>query len=392
MPNWHNWSGRITAEPERLVFIRSPEDACALASAAQRDGKSIRVGGATHSHAPLVAHDGIIAYADGLAGVLAVDAASERAWIGAGTRIYALGHALHQHGLALHNQGDIDQQALAGATGTGTHGTGAALNSLSARVTGMRIALASGELVTASETQHRELWQAARLHLGAFGIVTAIELQLRRAYRLREQGWQMSLDAALDGFFERAAQHRHYEFFWYPQADNAIVKAIDETEDAPEYPLADEGARCGWNYEVLPNHRPHKHTEMEYSVPADTALDCVREIRDLLRNQFADVAWPVEFRTLAADDVWLSSAYERPTVTISVHQDVRQDETAYYRACEAIFLRHGGRPHWGKVHYLNREQLSERHPRWSDWWQARNSVDPDGVFLNDHLAALRPDA
>ena len=115
----------------------------------------------------------------------------------------------------------------------------------------------------------------------------------------------------------------------------------------------------------------------------------MNEIRRLLATRFTDVAWPVEYRTLAADDVWLSTAYERPTVTISVHQDVREDDEPYFRACEEIFLAYDGRPHWGKVNYLSGQQLAERHPRWADWWRVRDSVDPQGTFLNDYLQNIR---
>ena len=128
---------------------------------------------------------------------------------------------------------------------------------------------------------------------------------------------------------------------------------------------------------------------MEYSVPAGQGPACMREIQKLLREDFPDVAWPVEYRTLAEDDVWLSTAYERPTVTISVHQDVRLDERAYYEACEAVFRAHDGRPHWGKVHYLSGETMAEIHPRWADWWQQRDTIDPQGTFLNDFMRGLR---
>jgi L-gulonolactone oxidase len=128
---------------------------------------------------------------------------------------------------------------------------------------------------------------------------------------------------------------------------------------------------------------------MEYSVPAANGTACLEAIRVLLQTRFPEVRWPVEYRTLAADDVWLSTAFERDTVTISVHQDVREDETAYFQACERIFLEHGGRPHWGKVHYLSGAELAARHPMWERWWQARDRTDPTGVFLNAHLRAMR---
>ncbi len=129
---------------------------------------------------------------------------------------------------------------------------------------------------------------------------------------------------------------------------------------------------------------------MEYSVPAEDGPACMHEIRALIRKQFPDLKWPVEYRTLAADDVWLSTAYERPTVTISVHQDVAVDDEPYFRACEEIFDAYAGRPHWGKVNYLDGATLAERHPRWSEWWKARDAIDPNGAFLNDYLRSVRP--
>ena len=389
MANWSNWSGALSAKPQDIHFLRSEDDAQALAAAASTDERRIRVAGACHSHAPLVQHGDIIADAQGLAGVISTDSEALTAWVAAGTRIYALGRPLHAAGLALQNQGDIDQQAICGATATGTHGTGTGLRNLSAGVIGASIALASGELVTCDAQHNSELWQASRLHLGAFGIVTRLQLQLRQAYRLQESTWQANLDDALTQFAQHAGENRHHEFFWYPQTDQATCKSINETNAEPVYPLAEEGERCGWSYEVLPNHRPHKHTEMEYSVPAAAGPECMDDIRRLLAARFTDVAWPVEYRTLAADDVWLSTAYERPTVTISVHQDIREDDEPYFRACEEIFLAYEGRPHWGKVNYLSGQQLAERHPRWADWWRVRDSVDPQGTFLNDYLQSIR---
>ncbi|NKB98125.1 MAG: FAD-binding protein [Pseudomonadales bacterium] len=390
MVHWQNWSGKLESTAHSIQFLRTEEDTCALAEHANDNGLVIRAAGATHSHAPLVKTTGIVADLQGLSGVMSTETADNSAWIWAGSRIFTLGRPLHEAGLALHNQGDIDQQAIAGATATGTHGTGPKLKNLSAAVRGMTIATASGELITTSPDRNPDIFTAARQHLGAFGIVTRIKLELEPAYRLREHTWQADLDELLENWSEHAEQNRHFEFFWYPQEDRGQAKTINPTTDEPEYPLAAEGARCGWSYEVLPNHRPHKHTEMEYSVPKEHGAACMREIQSLLTNQFSDIAWPIEYRTLAADDVWLSTAYERDTVTISVHQDVRLDDEVYFRACEEIFLSFQGRPHWGKVNYLNAAQMSERHPRWEQWWQIRDELDPRGTFLNDYLRGLQP--
>ena len=390
LARWHNWSGKVTANASDLHFVRSEADACAVVKQATEKGLTIRTAGATHSHAPLVANDGLIVDARGLSGLISTDTMQQSAWVWAGSRIFSLGQPLQSAGLGLMNQGDIDEQAIAGATATGTHGTGQSLKNLSAAVLGYQLVTADGELVEVSQTQNTEIFGAARQHLGAFGLITRVNLQLREAYRLKEETWEASLDELLEASVEKIPNNRHFEFFWYPQQDSGRAKTINETDEPPVYPIASEGERCAWSHEVLPNYRPHKHTEMEYSVPAEHGVACMQAIRDLLKTDFTDVQWPVEYRTLAADDVWLSTAYERETVTISVHQDVRLDEEAYYRACEEIFLSFAGRPHWGKVDYLSGEALAARHPKWDDWWQIRDHFDPSGTFLNPYLRDIRP--
>lgn len=392
MPKWSNWSGQLKSKPSSYQQIYTEQQAAALAVNCRNDGKTIRAVGAGHSHQDLVGNDGVIVDLVGLAGVISVTTNS--AWVWAGSRIHTLGLTLNQQGLALPNQGDIDQQAITGATATGTHGTGATLSNLSSRVIGASIALADGRLVTcehhSDDPELQELWRASRLHLGAFGIITRLKLDLVPSYRLQEQTWQAPLLETLDNLEPLINDNRHCEFFWYPHTDTAQVKVINPTDAEPNYPLAAEGQRCGWNFEVLPNHRPQKHTEMEYSVPAEQGPACMRAIKELLESDFNEVRWPVEYRTLAADDVWLSTAYERDTVTISVHQAVSEPDEPYYRACEEIFLAFDGKPHWGKVNYLNGEQLAQMHPKWADWWRVRDRVDPDGVFLNPYLQSIRP--
>jgi len=387
---WTNWSGRITASPARISEPRDESELVALVRDAAARGMRVRTVGAAHSHAPLVPTEGLLIDPARLAGVVGVDARAQTARIRAGTRLADLGRPLRDAGVALRNQGDIDRQAVAGATGTGTHGTGATLQNLSASVSGMRLVAHDGRVVECSADNEPELFQASRLHLGAFGVVTELVVAVRPAYRLAERIWLEPLDEVLERIDEHVAATRHFEFFWMPGSPRAACKSLQETDAEPVYPLAEEGKRLAWSYEVLANDRPDKHSEMEYSVPAEHGPDCLRAIRGLIAESFPGLAWPIEYRTLGADDVWLSTAYERPTVTISVHQGVDQPDEPLFRACESVFRDFDGRPHWGKVHYLTGDELARLHPRHRDWWRVRDAWDPDGRFLNDALAALRP--
>ncbi|MEZ5378688.1 MAG: D-arabinono-1,4-lactone oxidase [Acidimicrobiales bacterium] len=387
--SWSNWSQSETCSPAQLHFARSVDDISAVVAEAADAAMPVRVAGSGHSHYRLVPTDGVVLDLSGLTGVISADREQGRARVWAGTTIYALGRPLHDAGLALRNQGDIDRQAIAGAIGTGTHGTGLRLSNLTSAVVGMTLVTAGGGVVRCSSTEHAELFHAARLGLGAFGVVTELELDLEPAYRLAETSWRASYDDLRPQIDDLSEAHRHFEFFWYADTDLAHAKSMDITERRAVYPVAGEGERCNWSYEVLPNHRPHLHTEMEYAVPVETSLECLDEIRSLMRGEFSEVRWPVEYRRVAADDVWLSQAYGRTVATISVHQGIGLPAEPFFRACEQIFLRYDGRPHWGKVHYLDGARLAERHPRWDDWWRARDAVDPDGVFLNDRLRSWR---
>lgn len=389
MAEWANWSGRIAARPARITTPHDEAEVVAAVRAAARDGHRVRSVGAAHSHAPLVPTEGVLIDPSLLSGVLEVDAGAGSARVRAGARIADLGAPLRDAGAALRNQGDIDRQAIAGATATGTHGTGPTLQNLTASVLGMRIVLHDGEVVDCDARTEAGLFEAARLHLGAFGVVTELGLAVRPAYRLQEKMWLEPLDDVLDRIDELTTATRHFEFFWMPGSRRAACKTLSETDAEPVYPLAEEGRRCGWSYEVLANDRPHKHSEMEYSVPARHGPACLRAIRALLARSFGDLAWPVEYRTLAADDVWLSTAYERPTVTISVHQGIDRPDEPLFRACEEVFRDFEGRPHWGKVHFRTGDEFAALHPRWHDWWRVRDAWDPPGRFLNAHLSALR---
>jgi FAD/FMN-containing dehydrogenase len=388
--SWSNWSGKLRANPSEIVAVSSEAEVVERVRRAADSGAHIRTSGSAHSHARLLPTDSILINTAALAGVVETDSAAQTAVVRAGSVIADLGQPLRAAGLALRNQGDIDRQAIAGAVATGTHGTGRALQNLSASVEAVRLVLADGEVVECDSEREPELFEVARLSLGAVGVVTELRLALRSAYKLEERMWLEPLDGVLDRIDDFTHATRHFEFFWLPGKSRAACKALVETDAEPRYPLAAEGARLAWSDEVLANDRPDKHTEMEYSLPEAAGPECFRALRELIARDFPDLAWPLEYRTLAADDVWLSTARERPTATISVHQGVELADEALFRACEEVFLAHAGRPHWGKVHYLSGSELATIHDRYRDWWQLRDRYDPRGLFLNAYLESLRP--
>lgn len=390
MAEWSNWSGRQTDSPVAIVAPTSESDIVEAVAAAAITEMPVRAVGASHSHSRIAATNGMLLTLDGWQGIEAVDTEAQTARIRSGTRIFQLGEPLLEHGLAIRNQGDIDRQSVAGATSTGTHGTGPSLQNLSASVEGARIVLASGDVVDCSPAATPELFEIVRHSLGAVGLITELTLALRPAYRLHETLWKEDPASVFSRIDELVAATRHFEFFWMPQTDACACKSLAETDDAVDE-LADRKlGRIGWSHDVISSTRDDLHTEMEYSVPAHVGPACFNEVREMILRDFPDLQWPLEYRTVASDDMWISAAAGRETVTISAHQDITLDDRPLFDACEEIFRRYDGRPHWGKQHYQTGQELAALYPRYGDWWRVRDEHDPDRIFVTDYLSSLRP--
>ena len=226
MAEWSNWSGRQTDSPVAIVAPTSESDIVEAVAAAAITEMPVRAVGASHSHSRIAATNGMLLTLDGWQGIEAVDTEAQTARIRSGTRIFQLGEPLLEHGLAIRNQGDIDRQSVAGATSTGTHGTGPSLQNLSASVEGARIVLASGDVVDCSPAATPELFEIVRHSLGAVGLITELTLALRPAYRLHETLWKEDPASVFSRIDELVAATRHFEFFWMPQTDACACKSL----------------------------------------------------------------------------------------------------------------------------------------------------------------------
>ena len=386
--DWRNWSGSVTC---RAAFFAAPTTEAQVVDvvrAAARAGQPVRVAATGHSFVPLCATEGALLTLTGLVGVVSTDPAAGLATVWAGSTIQQLGPRLRAQGLAMVNMGDIDRQGIAGAVSTGTHGTGRGLGSISTEVAGLRLVDAEGEIVECDAARDPELFLCARVALGTLGVLTQVRLRVLPAYRLHERKWEEPFDACMERLEGHIAATRHFEFFWRPRTDRCEMKALHPTDAAPSAVAGRPSERIGWCDEILPTERTVKFNEMEFAVPEAAGPDCIREIRALMRARHPDVVWPIEYRTLAPDDIPLSPAHRRATVTISVHQAAELPYAAFFADCEAVFRNHQGRPHWGKHHSHRAAELRALYPEWERFAKVRRQVDPRGRFLNGYLAEL----
>jgi len=142
------------------------------------------------------------------------------------------------------------------------------------------------------------------------------------------------------------------------------------------------------SHTVFASRREVRFVEMEYALPREAAVTVLQEVRALIIASPWRISFPIEVRVAPADDLWLSTAYERDSVYVAVHCLDRTPYGAYFGAVEAIAVAYGGRPHWGKLHNRSAADLAGAYPRWDDVQRVRDEVDPDRRFGNAYLARV----
>ncbi|MCB0188643.1 MAG: FAD-binding protein, partial [Caldilineaceae bacterium] len=310
--SWSNWSGNVTSTPRTIATPSTEGELQMLVREANHAQRSIRVVGTGHSFMPLCATDDLLISLDNMQGLIYASAEQQKATFWAGTKLHAIGDPLWEHGLAMINMGDIDRQSLGGAIGTGTHGTGPTLGNLSTQVVALRLLTAQGDLIDCSAEIEPMLFKAACLSLGALGIITQVTLRCLPAYELHEQSWVVGFDECMATLDQQIAATRHFEFFWVPGEDRCAMKALSPTPLASSTPFKPPQGRLARYiraprrdraYRIFPSERNNRFNESEFALPAANGPSCLREIRALMQSRYSGVAWPIEYRTLAADDI-----------------------------------------------------------------------------------------
>ncbi|HSI90795.1 MAG TPA: D-arabinono-1,4-lactone oxidase [Adhaeribacter sp.] len=388
---WKNWSGSLKFTPNEILNPKTEEQLADAIGQAARQNRKVRVFGAGHSSSELFLTDDLLVSVNELQGLISHDESKKEATIYAGMKVKQAGTALQEVGLAMHNTGDVDVQNLSGAIGTGTHGTGKKLPNLSAMLLGARLITASGQIIEKHIEDDPEFIKALRVSLGTLGIFTRLRLGLQPAFKLIRQEWCTHIETCLQHLDQLENENRNMDFYWYPRSDMAKFRTMnEESEGKRNYDFA----KCvmheeGWSNEILPRSRHLKFDEMEYALPAEAGPDCFKEVRKRVKAKHrAQVAWRVLYRTIAADETFISPYFGRESVTISLHHNAGLPFKEYFNDIEPIFQAHGGRPHWGKKHNMKAAQLQPLYPKWNDFMQIRKKMDPDGIFMTPYMQEL----
>ena len=418
--DWRNWAGDQRCRP-RSIEVPGSRDELAEVVARAAASTPVRVSASGHSFSDVALTDGVMVRLDRLDRVLAADRSSGLVKVEGGIVLGEFNRRLDVLGRAFENLGDIDRQTLAGSISTGTHGTGARFPSVSAQVEGLELVLADGS-VREIGGGDAEALNAARIGVGALGVIYAVTVRTVPAYTIHRVDRPRPLSETLERLDELTSTHDHFEFYVFPHTELALCRESRRTDEVPrprsraavyaqevmlenwvgqlfalaarsmpsQAPrlarLASRGVgratKIDRSYRVFASERRIRFTEMEYGIPREHAPEAVRRVLELASRPEHAVAFPVEVRFVAADDVFLSASHARPTCYIAVHQDRRLGWEPYFRGVEEIMSSYGGRPHWGKRHFQTAERLAPRYPRWEDFQALRAELDPTGVFSN----------
>jgi FAD-linked oxidoreductase len=424
---WRNWAGTESAVAAAVVRPRDVAEISKAVTGAAETGKTVRARGSGHSFTAVGAAHGIALDLSGWTGIVAADTGTGLVTVRSGTTLRTLNAALDRLGLAMTNLGDIDAQTISGAISTGTHGTGATFGGISTQIAALELVLADGSVVTCSETERPELFAAARVGLGAVGVISTVTLRTESSFVLKAEERAEPLEAVLDALDRHWESNDHFEFYYFPYGRKALTKRNNRltagAQPAPlgpvrrfyEYELMENAAlaalcRIGRripplvrpfgrlssvalsdrsysdiSHRVFVTHRRVHFVESEYAVPRAALREVIEELRAGIPRLADPIMLPIEVRAAAADDIWLSTAYQRESAYVAIHQYVGMPFRAYFDMFEAIAGAVGGRPHWGKMHTADAATLRTRYPRFDDFARVRAEVDPEGRFTNPYI-------
>lgn len=388
---WINWSGSLRFKPEVIAKPANEEEVQQLVSGALEAGKNIRIVGAGHSSVPLVKTDRILVSQEKLKGMVNYNKEKSQVKLLPGNSIEEVGNILVKLRMDMHNTGDVDFQCVAGAFGTGTHGSGRKLPNLSAMMIGCRLVDGRGQLREYTIEEDPEMIRALRVSLGALGFFTEVKIQTEPAVKYSRKEYCTHIVSCMEHLDELINENEMFDFYWYPRNDEAKLRTCNpEGAGMQKIDYAElESESVGWLPNILPQKRELKYEEMEYAIPLEAGPDCFKEVRKRIKEKHRQyVGWRVLYRIIAADDAYLSPFYQRESVTIALLQNNELEYKKYFNDMEPIFRNYGGRPHWGKKHSLKAEDLQALYPAWDKFQQIRKEMDPEGIFLNDYLKEI----
>ncbi len=421
---WQNWGRNQACVPHTWEQPTTEDALVDVVRRAAADDHTVKAVGSGHSYSAIACTDGHLVDLSAYRRVLAAAPEAGTITVEAGISLRDLNEELAARNLALPVLGDIAYQSISGAISTGTHGPGARFRTIADAVVGLRLVTGDGTVLDCSPDHDADVWSAARVGLGALGVLSTVTLRVVPAFDLHAVEEPMAIADVLAQRDELVGGNDHVGLFWFPGSDTAVVKRSNRT-DQPRRPRS---RRVAWTTDVLMDNvafgvacrvarrvpaaarsivagaaqkervewidrsdrvfatpRLVRVVEMEYAIPTDAFTEAFERLSRLVDSVGTPITVPVEIRWTGGDDIPLSHASGRDSAYIAVHVYRGVPYDHYFQGVEAIMSSYGGRPHWGKMHFQSAETLAPRYPRWDEFQAVRRRTDPDGRFRNPYL-------
>ena len=424
MPSWKNWAGNQQSKPFRIERPASESEVVEIIRQAVLNKQRVKVVGSGHSFTGIAVPDEVMIDLTRLNQVRSVDHSGGLITVQAGIVLSDLNAQLELHQLSMPNLGDVTYQTLAGALSTSTHGTGLQRTGLAAQIRAFKMVSASGEVLVCSPLENAEIFHCGRVSLGALGVITEVTLNVVPAFNLRAVEQPMRISDVLDNYSQLIEENDFFEFYWVPHTKWALTKANNVSSDASDSPgrfatwynkmflenyafgvlcrigrlfptlipklatILPSSGRVEYvnvSHRIFSSKRLVKFYEMEYSISLDSLVPALREVMSMVDDRGFRISFPVEVRCTGSDDIPFSTSTGRRSAYIAVHMFKGSEYGEYFSAVEAILRKYEGRPHWGKIHNLNANDISSLYPDYQRFIEVRNQLDPEGVFTNDYL-------
>lgn len=405
----HNWAGSHTYRALGLLHPASTGELADLVAASPL----VRALGSRHSFTDLADSAGSLISLDAMPSGITINEDARTVTVPGGLRYGDIAPALHEAGWALHNLASLPHISVAGAIATGTHGSGDTNGTLASAVSAIELVTAAGDVLTLSRGDAD--FDGAIVSLGALGIVTRVTLDIQPTFDVRQDIYDgLPWESLLGRFDDITSSAYSVSVFTNWMGDTIPITWLKSRMDAPEPPVDLLGAvRQGTDRHPLPDEpatnttvqggvpgpwsdrlahfklgfTPSRGDELqsEFLVPRSRAVEAIEAVR-ALRERVSPLLYVTELRTMSADSLWLSGAYE--TDAVGIHftwKKLPVEVTAVLPLIEAALLPLGARPHWGKVFTAGTDQLAPLYPRFDDFRDLAARFDPTRKFGNAFL-------
>jgi L-gulono-1,4-lactone dehydrogenase len=425
---WTDYSKRQVCHPHTFHQPKTEEELINIIKNTTKNGQKLKIVAAGHAMSSIAMSNENLVNLDYLNKLKSVQ--GNIVTVQGGIRLKELVEVVASHGLAMNNLGQILEQSIAGAISTSTHGsTGLMENgklkhgSISTQVVSLKLIDSNGNIHVTSKTQNPDLFSAAKCGLGAIGVILEVSLECEKAFNLELTESIEQFTDVLANYKKTLSSNEYFRFWWIPGANVSksmtFKRTALPTTVGPfqkfmkrfEVPLLINILNIG---KFLGNRRimkfisnllahkvavdrsdqaltgpvPETYTEMEYFFPIEKFEEIHEEFRKYILSSKVEYNFVAEVRFVAADDIWLSPFYKRDSVSLSV---VLYDQNDVWKefsdGLEVLYAKYGGRPHWGKHHSRNAENLKPHYEKWNDFLKIRETMDPHKTFVNEYLEA-----